>query len=183
MPMKTLTTARFASSPIIGTAMTQLSSDLKGLEIAQVAYIAYMIDIGYAHLALAISKSSDIHTFANTMICGNLAVNEQALALLTKLNIQPQGNFPSQNLSEDADQRAAETSQLSDVEFDKRYAENELDYHHSVKRPAITVVGTPSGSDAVNEVAKTAQLNLINTLGPGHLVRVKTSLQSTGPMR
>lgn len=139
MSMKTLTTALFAGSLMIGTAMAQSPADLNDLEIAHVAYVADTIDIRYAHLALAISKSPKIHAFANTMIRDHQAVNEQALALLKKLNAQPQDNFLSQKLSEDADQLVAEMSKLSGVEFDQRYAENELAYHRAVNNLVETV--------------------------------------------
>lgn len=51
------------------------------------------------------------------------------------------------------------------------------------KRAARTVVGAPFGSDAVNEAAEAAQLNLVDALGLDHLASVKTNLQSTGSIR
>lgn len=107
-------------------------ADLNDLEIAHVAYTADSIDIRYAHLALAISKNPKIHEFARTMIRDHNAVNEEALALLQELKVQPQDNFLSQKLNSDADKLVAEMSQLSGAAFDKRYAENELGYHQAV---------------------------------------------------
>ncbi len=88
------------------SAVAVSPADLSDLEIAHVAYTADVIDIRYAHLALAISKNPAIHEFARTMIRGQL--NEQA------------------------DQLIAEMSQLSGAAFDRRYAENELGYHQAV---------------------------------------------------
>ncbi|MEQ9620325.1 MAG: DUF4142 domain-containing protein [Deltaproteobacteria bacterium] len=107
-------------------------ADLNDLEIAHVAYTADNIDIRYAHLALAKSKNPVVIEFAETMIRDHTGVNEQALALLNKLNLQPQDNFLSQQLNQQADQTIKEMSALSGEEFDKRYAENELAYHQAV---------------------------------------------------
>lgn len=107
-------------------------ADLNDLEIAHVAYIADNIDIRYAHLALAISTNPEIHSFAKTMIRDHTAVNEQALALLKKLKAQPQDNFLSRALNKNAEKLINEMSQLRGIEFDKRYAANELAYHKAV---------------------------------------------------
>ncbi|KZM42422.1 hypothetical protein OA92_10805 [Marinomonas sp. SBI22] len=107
-------------------------ADLNDLEIAHVAYIADNIDIRYAHLALAISTNPEIHAFAKTMIRDHTAVNEQALALLKKLKAQPQDNFLSRALNKNAEKLINEMSQLRGIEFDKRYAANELAYHKAV---------------------------------------------------
>lgn len=114
------------------TAATQSPADLNDLEIAHVAYTADLIDVRYAHLALAISKDPKIHEFARTMIRDHEAVNKQALALLKKLNAQAQDNFFSQALNVQADQLVSEMSRLQGKDFDRRYANNELEYHRAV---------------------------------------------------
>ena len=91
-----------------------------------------MIDIRYAHLALAKSKNTAIHKFARTMIRDHSAVNKNALALLKKLNAAAQDNFLSRQLNTQADQLVQEMSQLSGADFDRRYAKNELGYHRAV---------------------------------------------------
>lgn len=111
---------------------------LNDLQIAHVAYTADNIDIRYAHLALAISTNSAIHKFAKTMIRDHNAVNEQALALLQKLGAQPQDNFLSKKLTVGSEKLVDEMSQLRGVEFDRRYAENELAYHKAVNNLVAT---------------------------------------------
>lgn len=115
-----------------GTAHAQSPAGLNDLEIAHVAYVADTIDIRYAHLALAISQNAEVHEFANTMIRDHEAINEQALALLEKLNAQPQDNFLSQTLQTNAETLIDEMSKLRGAEFDERYAANELAYHKAV---------------------------------------------------
>jgi len=107
-------------------------AELNDLEIAHVAYTADNIDIRYAHLALAISTNPKIHEFANAMIRDHRSVNDSALALLNKLNAAPEDNFLSQQLIEQSIQIINEMKQLEGAEFDKRYANNELNYHKAV---------------------------------------------------
>ena len=116
----------------LSAAGSNSAADLNDLEIAHVAYTADNIDIRYAHLALAISTDPKIHEFANTMIRDHTAVNTQALALLGKLNANPQDNFLSKSLEAGATDLINEMSQLRGKDFDRRYAENELAYHKAV---------------------------------------------------
>ena len=113
-------------------------ADLNDQQIAHVAYVADNIDIRYVHLALAISENPKIHEFAQTMIRDHTAVNEQALALLKKLNAQPQENFLSQALQKDSVKLIDEMSTLRGLAFDKRYAGNELAYHKAVNNLVAT---------------------------------------------
>ncbi|MCK0104595.1 DUF4142 domain-containing protein [Pseudohalocynthiibacter sp. F2068] len=132
MSLKTLTTALFAGSLMIGPATAQDVASLNDLEFAHVAYTADNIDIRYAHLALAISTNPDIHTFANTMISDHTAVNAAALGLLGKLGATAQDNFFSQALNEGAEKIIDDFSKLRGAEFDAAYAANELAYHQTV---------------------------------------------------
>jgi len=125
-----LFTTVFIGSNLV--AKDKTPADLNDLEIAHVAYTADVIDIRYAHLALAKSKNPVIHEFAKTMIRDHEAVNTQALVLLNKLNAQAQDNFLSRQLNAGGDKLVEEMSQLSGEQFDLRYAENELAYHKTV---------------------------------------------------
>ena len=73
-----------------------------------------------------------MRAFAKTMIRDHEAVNEKALALLKKLNVSPQDNFLSRQLTEQSVKLVNELSQLKGDAFDRRYAENELGYHKAV---------------------------------------------------
>jgi len=117
---------------MIAPAQAGEPAELNDLQIAHVAYTADNIDIRYAHLALAISTNPTIREFAKTMIRDHTAVNDQALALLAKLNAAPEDNFLSKALLEGADKLVDEMSALRGAAFDKRYAENELAYHKAV---------------------------------------------------
>jgi len=131
---KTIVTCIVALALSSASFITQAKTpaELNDLEIAHVAYTADVIDIQYAHLALALTSSEQIKKFAKTMIRDHEAVNEQALALLTKLGATAQDNFLSQKLVSDSKEIINELSQLRGKAFDKRYAENELAYHKAV---------------------------------------------------
>jgi putative membrane protein len=132
MKLKYLVIA-LALPTLSGQAIAAVSPpDLNDLEIAHVAYTADNIDIQYAHLALALSTNSEVREFANTMIRDHEAVNEQALALLQKLDADPQDNFLSQSLQEGSVVIIDELTALRGNAFDRRYAENELAYHKAV---------------------------------------------------
>ena len=61
-------------------------------QIAHIAYTAGTIDIKAAQLALEKSKNKEVRTFAEEMVRDHKAVNEQALALVKKLNVTPEDN-------------------------------------------------------------------------------------------
>lgn len=117
---------------MVSPVLAESPADLNDLQIAHVAYVADNIDIRYAHLALGLSENPVIHEFAKTMIRDHEAVNEQALALLERLGVTAQDNFLSQKLITDAAEIINTMSQLRGAEFDRYYAENELNYHTAV---------------------------------------------------
>ena len=109
MISKTLLAAAAVSTALIAaSAQAHSPAELNDLEIAHVAYTADLIDIRYAHLALAISKNPAVHEFANTMIRDHAAVNEMALALLKRLDVGAKDNFLSQKLNGQSDQLVKE---------------------------------------------------------------------------
>lgn len=119
---------------------------MNDLEIAHTAYVAGAIDIRYAHLALAISDSDEVRTFAELMLRDHGAVNDAAEALVAELNVTPQSNAMSEQLLQGAAAKRAEMARLSGHAFDCAYAVNELAYHQVVNSvvedlflPAVTV--------------------------------------------
>ena len=88
----------------VNLALAEKPAELTDAEIAHVAYIADLIDIRYAHLALGISQNPAVREFAETMIRDHEAVNEAALDLVGKLGVAPQDNFLSRQLNAQADQ-------------------------------------------------------------------------------
>lgn len=131
-PFALIAATTIAALTACASAHAESPEQLNDLQIAHVAYTADNIDIRYAHLALALSENPAVRDFAQTMIRDHSAVNSQALALLAKLEAQPQDNFLSRQLTAKSKQLVVEMSELRGVNFDRRYAQNELDYHRAV---------------------------------------------------
>lgn len=146
--MRKLVATAVLTAAVTGTALAPASAKdaMNDLEIAHSAYTAGQIDIRYAHLALAVSENGAVRDFAQTMIRDHSAVNDAAVALITKLKVTPQDNSLSQALQEGAAAKRAELKGLTGKAFDCTYAQNELGYHQVVNKtvaesfiPAVTV--------------------------------------------
>ena len=72
-------------------------------QIAHIAYTADQLDIEAGKQALDKSKNQDVRAFAQRMVSDHTAVNDQALALVKKLNVTPEDNPTSQSLTQAAD--------------------------------------------------------------------------------
>ena len=86
---------------LAGSAFAQ-SAKPTDPQIAHIAYTAGQIDIAAAQLALKKSKNKDVRAFASDMERDHKAVNDKALALVKKLNVKPEDNPTSQQLSKQA---------------------------------------------------------------------------------
>ena len=116
-------------------------------EIAHIAYTAGQLDIQAAEQALQRSKNKDVIAFATDMERDHKAVNEQALALVKKLNVTPLDNDTSKALTKQAEDKRAELAKLSGAAFDKAYIDNEVAYHKTVNG-ALEKTLIPSASNA-----------------------------------
>ena len=109
-------------------------------QIAHIAYTAGEIDIKAAKLALQKSQNKEVRDFAENMVRDHAAVNDQALALVKKLNVTPEDNDTSKALLKQAEANRAELEKLSGAKFDKAYADNEVAYHKAVDNALETVL-------------------------------------------
>ena len=116
---------------ITGSAHAQAAKP-NDAQIAHIAYTAGQIDIANAEQALKKSKNKDVLAFAQDMVRDHKAVNEQALALVKKLNVTPQDNDTSKALAKQADAKEAELGKLNGAAFDRAYIQNEIAYHQTV---------------------------------------------------
>jgi len=116
---------------LAGSAFAQ-SAKPTDPQIAHIAYTAGQIDIAAAQLALKKSKNKDVRAFAADMERDHKAVNDKALALVKKLNVKPEDNSTSQQLSKQASDTRAELSKLNGAAFDKAYIDNEVACHKTV---------------------------------------------------
>ena len=101
-------------------------------QIAHIAYTAGQLDIDAARQALDKSTDPQVRAFAETMLRDHGAVNEQALALVTRLKVTPEANPTSASLSDAAAATRQRLAGLSGAAFDKAYVDNEVAYHRTV---------------------------------------------------
>ena len=80
-------------------------------QIAHIAYTAGDIDIEAAKQALEKSKNKEVRDFANDMVRDHTAVNDQALALVKKLNVTPEDNDTSKALAKAGRRKASRARQ------------------------------------------------------------------------
>src|SRR5689334_13249665 len=81
-----------------GALQAQAAPHLSDPEIAHVAVTANGIDSAAAKFALTRSSNSQVKAFANTMVTDHTAVDQQAVALATRLHVTPADNAVSQSL-------------------------------------------------------------------------------------
>jgi putative membrane protein len=101
-------------------------------QIAQIVVTANSIDIANGKIALGQSKTASVDEFANLMIKDHTAVNNNAVALVTKLGVKPEASDTSKSLQSQADTEQAKLRGLKGAAFDRAYLENEVAYHQQV---------------------------------------------------
>jgi putative membrane protein len=109
-------------------------------QIAHIAYTAGVLDVEAGEQALEKSQNKDVRAFAQQMIGDHTAVNDQALALVKKLNVTPEDNATSQGLTEQADAARQKLAGLTGATFDKAYVDNEVAYHKTVNGALSTTL-------------------------------------------
>jgi len=116
-------------------------------QIAHIAYTAGQIDVDAAQLALTKTENVDVRAFAELMARDHAAVNDQALALVKRLNVTPEANGTSTALTKQAAETRAQLEALSGGEFDRAYVESEVAYHRTVN-DALRNALIPSAQNA-----------------------------------
>lgn len=101
-------------------------------QIAHIAVTANAIDSAAGELAKQKASARAVKDFAQTMVADHGGVNQQAVALATKLAVAPEDNDVSRSLKAGADANIAKLLSLSGSAFDKAYIANEVAYHQAV---------------------------------------------------
>jgi putative membrane protein len=109
-------------------------------QIAHIAYTAGLIDVEAGKLALEKSQNTDVRAFAQRMIGDHTSVNDQALALVKKLNVTPEDNPTSQSLTKEAETTRQKLASLTGAAFDKAYIDNEVAFHKTVNNALSTTL-------------------------------------------
>ena len=98
---KILVIAAFLAASLLTMAASAAEQAAKPTDpqIAHIVYTANLLDIEAAKQALQKSKNDGVRTFAQQMVGDHTTVNNQALALVKKLNVKPEDNPTSQSLT------------------------------------------------------------------------------------
>lgn len=139
--------AAIAAVSLLSSAALAQGAKPTDPQIAHIAYTAGVIDIAAAKQALTKTSNKEIKAFAEDMVRDHEAVNQQALALVKKLNVTPEDNDTSKTLSKNAADKLAELGKLKGAEFDKAYVANEVAYHKAVDSALETTL-IPNASNA-----------------------------------
>ena len=117
-----------------------------------------------------------VRAFAQQMVGDHTAVNNQALALVKKLNVKPEDNPTSQSLTKQAEATRNKFTSLNGAAFDKAYIDNEVAYHKTVNTAL---------SDTLIPDAQNAELKALLQSGLGvfqahqkHAKQIASKLQS-----
>ena len=119
------TAAAVAPAPAAGAT-------LNAAQIAHVAVTANAIDSTAGVMAQEKAESQAVRDFAQTMVTDHGGVNQQAVALATRLGVTPEDNDVSRQLTAGAQQSADSLRNLSGAAFDRAYIAREVAYHQAV---------------------------------------------------
>ena len=101
-------------------------------QIASIVVTANQVDIDAGTLAASTSKSADVKKFARLMVTDHSGVNQQAVALVTRLKVTPEDNETSRSLKAGGEKNVATLRTLKGAAFDKAYVDHEVAYHQAV---------------------------------------------------
>ena len=116
-------TSRGATTPTAG---------LGDANIAAIVVAANNADIMYADQALAKTQDAEVRAFATMVKKDHEAVNEAAVALVTRLKVTPADNQLSFDLRDDAESKRLVFRDLEGFAFDSAYSANEVAYHRTL---------------------------------------------------
>lgn len=101
-------------------------------QIAHVAVTANSIDSAAGEFARTRAQNARVKEFAQQMIRDHTAVNKQAVALATRLNVTPTENDISRELQQGDQQARTDLGGKRGAEFDRAYIDREVQYHQAV---------------------------------------------------
>jgi putative membrane protein len=141
-PMQKYLTPLIAVLAFLGPGILWAAAPAKPTDpqIAHIAYTADLIDVEAGKQALEKSQDKDVRAFAQRMIADHTAVNDQALALVKKLNVTPEDNPTSRNLTKQAETARKKLAGLTGAAFDKAYVDNEVAFHKTVNSALSTTL-------------------------------------------
>jgi putative membrane protein len=134
--MKTPTIAFACALIIAGGALAQNAAPAAGgpndAQIASIVVTANQVDIDAGKLAESKGSTKEVKAFGKQMVTDHTGVNQQAVALVTKLKVTPEDNPTSQSLKAGGVENVKQLQSLQGAAFDKAYVDHEVAYHEQV---------------------------------------------------
>lgn len=144
-PMRLAST--FLATVALLAAPAAFGQDINDAQIAAIVVVANQVDVDAGELAAARSTNPEVQEFAKLMVTDHTAVNEAAVALVTKLGVTPEDNPTAQSLKQGGEENLAKLEKLEGAAFDAAYVAHEVAYHQAVI-DAVDGVLIPGASNA-----------------------------------
>ncbi|MBI2496871.1 MAG: DUF4142 domain-containing protein [Opitutae bacterium] len=109
-------------------------------QIAAIVVAANQVDVDAGRFVAAASQSSAVRDFATKMVTDHTAVNQSAVALVTRLKVTPENNDTSRSLQAGGDKNLARLRTLTGAALDRAYVDHEVAYHEEVIQALDTVL-------------------------------------------
>jgi len=118
--------------PPPAAAATPAAGAPNDAQIASIALTANSVDSASGELAKTRGTNARVKEFANRMVTDHTGVNQQAVALATRLGVTPEDNNTSQQLKAGGQQTRERLNGMSGDQFDRTYIDSEIEYHETV---------------------------------------------------
>jgi putative membrane protein len=113
-------------------AAAPASGAVSDAQIAAIVLAANTVDSTAGALAQQKGTNADVKKFGQTMVTDHGGVNKQAVALAGRLNLTPETNPTSTQLTQGGEQSRTQLNGLSGAAFDRAYIDHEVEYHQTV---------------------------------------------------
>ncbi len=101
-------------------------------QIAGIVVAANTVDIDAGRLAERMTTNPEVKAFATQMVTDHTGVNQQASALVKKLNVTPQDSEIAASLKRGGAENIARLKDMKGKHFDQAYVAHEVAYHQAV---------------------------------------------------
>jgi len=119
----------FSIAPVGASAQGAAPTDP---QIAHIVVTANQVDIDAGKVAESKGASKEVKDFGKQMVTDHTGVNQQAAALVKKLNVTPEDNPTSESLKTGGAENVKKLEGLKGADFDKAYIAHEVAYHQQV---------------------------------------------------
>jgi putative membrane protein len=136
-----------AAAPATGTPPGVQPSQVSDAQIAAIVLAANTADSAAGEQAREKGQNAKVKEFAQRMVTDHGGVNKQAVALAGRLNLAPEENNTSRQLTQGGEQSRQQLNEMAPAAFDRAYIDHEVQYHDMVLQ-AIDQTLIPSAQNA-----------------------------------